>query len=220
MNGTLESAKALAAAVAVAPRDKVDVAVCPPFVHLPAVLAVVGGLPVGGQDCHAEPKGAFTGSVSAVMLAELGCKYVIVGHSERRHGLGETSDMVKAKAAAALAAGLTPIVCVGETLAERESGQAEAVVLAQLKGSLPAAGYVVAYEPSWSIGTGKPATPEDIAKMHLFVRQYIGNARLLYGASVKPQNSAIILAIPNVDGLLVGGASLVAADFLAILSCS
>ena len=176
---------------------------------------------VGAQDCHAKEKGAHTGDVAAAMLKDCGASYVILGHSERRADHGETDAMVKAKAMAALAAGLVPIVCVGETLAQREAGQALAVVHGQIAGSLPdgfvGAGGVVAYEPVWAIGTGKVPSEEDIAAVHAAMRAQVGGTtRLLYGGSMKPSNAAAILALPNVDGGLIGGAALVAADFLAI----
>jgi triosephosphate isomerase len=224
MHGSLEAATALASDVAAgAPDLKAELLVCPPFPYLVTVAAALAGKEVGlgAQDCHAEAKGAHTGDVAAVMLKDVGCAYVILGHSERRANHGETDAQVRAKAEAALAAGLTPIVCVGETLAEREAGRAEAVVSAQLAGSVPEgfvdAGGVVAYEPVWAIGTGKTPTEADIAAMHATMRGLVGKTtRLLYGGSVKPGNAAAILALPNVDGALVGGASLVAADFLAI----
>jgi triosephosphate isomerase len=182
---------------------------------------------IGGQDCHAETKGAFTGDVAAGMLADLGCRYVIVGHSERRALHGETDAMVRAKAKAAVAAGITPIICVGETLAERDSGHAEAVVRTQVLGSVPdgiAAGVlVVAYEPIWAIGTGRVASLGDIVAMHATIRSAFAEKTsdseeglVLYGGSVKPSNAAEILALDLVDGALIGGASLDAADFAAI----
>lgn len=225
MNGTLAEAESRAHAMA-AERAGAKLVICPPFVHIPAVAAAVSGsmVAVGGQDCHWEAKGAFTGDISADMLAELGCSFVIVGHSERRHGRGEDDSMVQRKAAAAAAAGLTPIICVGETLDERETGNAVAVVRRQLSGSLPEGGksYVVAYEPVWAIGTGKNASTDDVAKMHAAIRAEVSALRpgasvsILYGGSVKPNNAAALLALKDVDGLLVGGASLVPADFMAI----
>ena len=233
MNGTAREAAGLADAVrqgAGAVTGAVDLLVCPPFVHIHAASAAIAFQPiaVGAQDCSPEEKGAHTGDVSAPMLADAGCAYVILGHSERRADHGETDALVKAKAEAAIAAGLVPIVCVGESLAQREAGEAESVVAGQIAGSLPdgftAAKGVVAYEPVWAIGTGKTPTEADIAAMHARMRQELvarfGEAgqgtRLLYGGSVKPSNAKAILALPHVDGALVGGASLVAADFLAI----
>ncbi|MCW8084910.1 triose-phosphate isomerase [Sabulicella glaciei] len=207
-----------------------DLLVCPPFLHIQAVVSAVQGsaVAVGGQDCHAAAKGAHTGDVSAAMLRDAGATHVILGHSERRADHGETDAGVRAKTEAALAVGLTPIVCVGETEAQRLAGEAERVVETQLSGSLPdgfaEAGGVVAYEPVWAIGTGRTPTEDDIAAIHGAMRRVLvgrfGKAaegtRLLYGGSVKPGNAAAILALPHVDGALVGGASLVAADFLAI----
>ena len=176
---------------------------------------------VGGQDCSAETAGAYTGDISAPMLADAGASYVILGHSERRQGHGETDAMVAAKATAAHAAGLVAIICVGETEAEREAGKQLDVVAAQVKGSLPPGAKpentVIAYEPIWAIGTGKTATAEDVRAMHAHLRALAGEGmRLLYGGSVKPANAGEILHTDNVDGVLVGGASLVAADFVAI----
>ena len=208
----------------------VDVAICPPFTLLSAMHAQCGDLSVGGQDCHTENSGAFTGSIAAPMLVDAGASLVIVGHSERRDGLGETSALVKEKAEAALAAGLNVIVCVGEALAVREAGDAESFVLTQIRESLPAsiaenAGRVaVAYEPIWAIGTGRTASLEDIAAMHHAIRTALGAqadiVRVLYGGSVSPDNAADILRVDNVDGALVGGASLTAAKFLPIVAAA
>ncbi len=212
-----------------------DLLVCPPAQLLIPVGEALAGGPVqlGGQDCHAESSGAHTGDISAPMLADTGCSHVIAGHSERRSDHGESDAEVRAKAAAAAAAGLVPIVCLGETEAERAAGRALAVIESQLRGSLPggggtgaaAAGPVVAYEPVWAIGTGKTATAGDIAEAHGHIRgllrEILGRAagdsvRILYGGSVKPDNAAEILAVDDVDGALVGGASLKADDFWAI----
>jgi triosephosphate isomerase len=228
MNGLRAEAVSLARAI----RDGAgglgcEVMLCPPFTALAAVAEILTGSAValGGQDCHAEVSGAFTGDISAAMLADLGCGAVILGHSERRQGHHETSLQVRAKALAAIAAGLLPIVCVGETKAERDAGAAQAVVCAQVAESLPDgfAG-VLAYEPIWAIGTGVTATEEDVISMHAAIRKALiarlGKAgrevRILYGGSVKPDNAAALLAVAEVGGALVGGASLVAADFLAI----
>ena len=207
-----------------------ELAVCPPATLLAqAAWKLKGGkLSLGAQDCATEPSGAFTGDISAPMLKDAGTAYVIVGHSERRTLHHETDAIVLAKAEAALRAGLTAIVCVGETKAEREAGQAIPVVSRQLRGSLPPGGgpesVVVAYEPVWAIGTGLTATPADVAEMHQAIRTLLGEiygppgarVRILYGGSVKPANARELLALDNVDGALVGGASLKAADFLAI----
>ncbi|WP_200305696.1 triose-phosphate isomerase [Paracraurococcus ruber] len=235
MHGTLRDAAALAEAVrAGAAGTGVELLVCPPFPYIHMVAAAMLGqrVAVGAQDCHAAAKGAHTGDVAAPMLADIGARYVILGHSERRADHAETDAAIRAKAEAALAAGLTPIICVGESEAQRLAGDAEAVVTAQLAGSLPEgfarAGGVVAYEPVWAIGTGRTPTEPDIAAIHAAIRadlvRRFGGAgeglRILYGGSVKPANAAAILALPHVDGALVGGASLVAADFLAIAAAA
>ncbi len=207
---------------------KADVLVCPPATLLAAFAAVAGAVGTGGQDCHAKPFGAHTGDLSAEMLADAGARAVIVGHSERRQDHRESNGEVRAKAEAARRAGLVAIVCVGETRAEREAGQALDVVRGQLEGSIPdgatAADLVVAYEPVWAIGTGLTPTNEDIAEMHAALRAALAarfgvegeGVRLLYGGSVKPENAREILSVPDVDGALVGGASLKAGSFLAI----
>jgi len=207
-----------------------ELAVFPPATLIAqAALALKGGaLSLGGQDCSPEPGGAFTGDISAAMLKDAGATYVIVGHSERRTYHHETDDLVRAKAEAALEVGLIPIVCVGETLAERERGEQAAVVVRQLRRSLPSGGtsetVVIAYEPVWAIGTGRTPTPEDVAIVHNGIRALLvevggppaAKTRLLYGGSVKPSNCGELLSLDNVDGALVGGASLKAAEFLAI----
>jgi triosephosphate isomerase (TIM) len=203
--------------------------ICPPATLVDGMAKPLAGLgvAVGGQDCHPEGKGAFTGEISAAMLKDAGATYVIVGHSERRAMHGETDAIVRAKAEAALHHGLTPIICVGETLAEREAGQADAVVTGQIGGSVPdgidGASLVVAYEPVWAIGTGRAATLDDIAAMHHVIRESLAGKSaeadkglILYGGSVKPSNAAEILALDLVDGALIGGASLDAGDFMAI----
>ena len=204
-----------------------DLMVCPPFTALEAVGAVLRGsrVALGGQDCHAAPHGAHTGDVAAEMLADLGCAAVIVGHSERRHAYGEASLQVRAKAQAAVRAGLMPVICVGETEAERNAGAAVAVVRAQVAESVPDgfAG-VLAYEPVWAIGTGRTPTEQDVADMHAAIGaalvRRLGAAgesvRILYGGSVKADNAAGLLAVPGVGGALVGGASLEAPAFLRI----
>jgi triosephosphate isomerase len=205
-----------------------DLLICPPATLLWMVgQAIAGtGIALGGQDCHPAPKGAFTGDLSAEMLADAGCTHVILGHSERRHGHGETDALVRDKIGAARRAGLVPVVCVGETLAQRRAGEAVATVAAQLEGSLPEpvgerGHLVVAYEPVWAIGTGLSAGIDDIAAMHAAIRARLGpDTRILYGGSVNPGNAAAILAVADVDGALVGGASLDAAAFWAIaLGC-
>ena len=207
-----------------------ELLVCPPATLIAqAAWRIKGGeLSLGAQDCSAEPGGAFTGDISAAMLKDAGAQYVIVGHSERRTFHNETDELVRAKAEAALKAGLIPIVCVGETQAEREAGEQAAVVIRQLRGSLPAEAasetVVVAYEPLWAIGAGLTATPKDIVVVHNGIRALLadtygpagGKIRLLYGGSVKPGNCGELLTLDNVDGALVGGASLKATEFLAI----
>lgn len=235
MNLDRAQAKTLAAAVAKrAPEaGAADLVLCPPAVYLDAVAAAVASSPValGGQNVHEKATGAFTGEVAPPMLVDLGCRYVIVGHSERRTLFGETDAIVNGKAKAALAAGLTPIVCVGETLEEREAGRTGDVVAGQVRGSLaglpPAdvAGLVIAYEPVWAIGTGKVATPEQAQEVHALIRRVVGEltsgdvagrVRIQYGGSVKPDNAADLAAQADIDGALVGGASLKADDFLGI----
>jgi triosephosphate isomerase len=204
-----------------------EAAVFPPF----PLLAAFAGAPLalGGQDCHDKPEGAFTGSVSAPLLADLGCRYALVGHSERRHGLGETDAAVRAKAAAAIAAGLAPVICLGETLAEREAGRTLAAVERQLQDSLPdgAATLAIAYEPVWAIGTGRVPTLDDIAAVHRALRARLialradgAAVRILYGGSVKPDNARAILGAAEVGGLLVGGASLDGKGFAAIVAAA
>ncbi len=225
MNGL--RADAVALATALRGGAACDMLVCPPTTLLAAVAEALAGsvVMVGGQDCHPEPSGARTGDVSAPMLRDAGAGWVIVGHSERRLGYGESNALVQEKARAAIAAGLIPIVCVGETEQQRLTGHAEAVVAAQIDGSVPPgfAG-VVAYEPVWAIGTGRTASEDNVVAMHRCIRsqlvETLGEAgaglRILYGGSVKPAGAATLLALPGVGGALVGGASLVAADFLAI----
>jgi triosephosphate isomerase len=209
---------------------KVDLLVCPPATLVMMFVSAAHGskVAIGGQDCHAEPTGAFTGDVSAEMLADAGATAVIVGHSERRTYHGESDGMVRSKALAAGRAGLMAIVCVGETKDQRTSGRTLDVVGGQLAGSLPNAvvpeGVAVAYEPVWAIGTGLTPTPADVAEVHRFIRERLvtrfGEAgqeiRVLYGGSVKPSNASELLNVANVDGALVGGASLKADDFLGI----
>ena len=201
-------------------------AVCPSFPYLAQVAEQLSGSPValGAQNVSEHAHGAFTGEVSAAMLVELGCRYVIVGHSERRQLYGETDAQVAAKFAAAGKAGLTPILCVGEALGEREAGQTQSVVARQLDAVLQKRDFgdaVLAYEPVWAIGTGRNATPEQAQQVHAFLRKKLSaHTRILYGGSVKPQNAAALFAMPDVDGGLIGGASLVAEDFLGILKAA
>jgi triosephosphate isomerase len=207
-----------------------DLMICPPATLLSLFAAAADGsaITVGAQDCHSEPAGAFTGDISAEMLKDAGARAVIVGHSERRTYHQETDALVRGKALAAARAGLTAIVCVGETRAQRQAGEALEVIGGQLKGSLPDYGstdtLIVAYEPVWAIGTGLTPTSDDVAEVHAFVRNQLVSRyeregsviRILYGGSVKPANAAELMALPNVSGALVGGASLNADEFLAI----
>ncbi|HEV3121898.1 MAG TPA: triose-phosphate isomerase [Isosphaeraceae bacterium] len=214
---------------------EVRVVLCPPAVFLHRIDEVLEGSPIGlgAQNMHWQADGAYTGEISGAMLNDAGCTHVILGHSERRHGLGETDNQVNQKLKAALAASLIPIVCIGETREEREAGRTEEVVGRQLSGSLagvsadPMGGTVLAYEPVWAIGTGLTATPEQAQEVHAFIRRRLaavfGTATacrviVQYGGSVKPDNAQALLGCPDIDGSLVGGASLKAADFLAIVS--
>lgn len=236
MNGlaaSLDEARAVAAAIDGRP-PAARVAICPPATLISRLAEAVGGtgVEIGGQDCRAEQAGAFTGDVAAEMLADAGARLVILGHSERRAGYGETDALVAAKAGAAHRAGLEPIVCVGETLAEREAGRTLAVVTGQVRGSLPEilAGnaFSVAYEPVWAIGTGLTPTLDQIEEVHVAIRAVLvelfgdhgKGVAILYGGSVKPSNAAEILRLKDVGGALVGGASLKAADFLGIIEAA
>ncbi len=236
MNTDLVSARSLAAALKASPgNSKVEVGACPPFVYLSAVSDVLKGsnVSLGAQDVYFEADGAFTGEISAAMLLDVGCAYAIAGHSERRHVIGETDDLVNRKVRAALAAGLKPILCVGELLEEREKGSTEDVVSRHVVEGLKevtaaaAAKVVVAYEPVWAIGTGKTATPEQANEVHVFIRGLLGNMfgsetasaiRIQYGGSVKPENAFELMSQSEVDGALVGGASLKADSFAKIIS--
>lgn len=233
MNGTGAALSELSALIAVHPHPSCEMLICPPapLIHRAAALVQGSALAIGGQDCHANETGAHTGDVSAAMLAEAGATHVIVGHSERREDHGESDAQVCAKAQAAIAADLVAIICVGESLAQREGGQTLQVIGAQLAGSVPdqatGANTVIAYEPIWAIGTGKVPTLTEIAEVHDFIRAELttrfgaecaGAVRLLYGGSVKPGNAAEIFAVSNVDGALVGGASLKATDFSPIVA--
>jgi len=230
MNGSLAALAELDAIAAVAAKQpRVDVAICPPFTLIAPAAARAPALAIGAQDCHAADKGAHTGCISAAMLREAGARLAIVGHSERRTDQHETDEEVRAKAGSAIAAGLIAIVCVGETEAQRDAGDAVAVVERQLDGSIPPgstdAALVVAYEPVWAIGTGRTPSTNDVAQMHAAIRaklvellgEHGAGVRILYGGSVKPDNAQELLSVPDVDGALVGGASLTAAQFVPII---
>lgn len=234
MNGTRASASAIRTLLEdlePSVSNRIDVVVCPPSTLIREFYALTTGsaVAIGGQDCHPAAFGAHTGDISAEMLKDAGASWVILGHSERRQNHGETDALVREKVDAALRSRLMAMICVGESLEQRESGEASSVVKEQLIGSLPAKALaqniVVAYEPIWAIGTGKSATPDDIAKMHAMIRQTLRETqgaegegiRILYGGSVKPSNAKEILAIDDVDGALVGGASLKADEFIEII---
>ena len=234
MNGTLAGAQDLIKGVAAGIGDlpqRCDLLVCPPMIHMQVVKDFIraAGLQVafGAQDCASTANGAFTGDISAEMLKDAGCAYVIVGHSERRQYHNETDSVIAAKAASAHAQGLTAIICVGEKESERTAGFEKEVVEGQLKASIPASATadntVIAYEPVWAIGTGKTATTEDVREMHKFIRSQLkekladsAKVRILYGGSVKPDNAQSLFSVDNVDGALIGGASLKADKYLAI----
>lgn len=231
MNGSLAMVAELTQAVVSKAQELDDVCdflLCPPAVYIRDVtrFAQSSAVQVGGQDCSCEESGAYTGEVSAAMLRDTGCDYVILGHSERREHHKETSALVAAKAEQALRHNLTPIICIGESENERTRGKEKTVVGQQIDESLPAAlseNIVIAYEPVWAIGTGKSATPDDIADMHQFIREKLQEKladsamiRILYGGSVKPGNATELFSVPDVDGALIGGASLKADQFLAI----
>jgi triosephosphate isomerase (TIM) len=231
MNGLRADGVALARALVerAGEHPACDLVLCPPATLLMAVADVIRGGPIalGGQDCHGEAKGAHTGDISAAMLRDAGCRYVILGHSERRSDHHESDALVRAKVTAALAAGLVPILCVGETAEERDRGEALTVVARQLGWSLPdglgGKPLVIAYEPVWAIGTGRTPTTENVAAVHAHIRRALAGkvadpaaTPILYGGSVKPGNAGELLSVAHVDGALVGGASLVADDFWAI----
>jgi len=214
--------------------EKIDVAVVPPFVYLPAVVAAVAStrIAVGAQDVYFEQKGAYTGEISAAMLKDIGCTYAICGHSERRHVIGETDELVNKKVTAAINGGLLPIFCVGELIEQRKADKTDEVVTEQIKKGLAGlsaekvSAVTIAYEPVWAIGTGLTATPQQAQEVHVLIRRLISQMydeqlareiRIQYGGSAKPENAAELLAQPDVDGLLVGGASLKADDFVAII---
>jgi len=231
MNGTRASLSEIEALTAAHPAPEVDILICPPATLLAqaASLAAGSAVTIGAQDCHAAPSGAHTGDLSAPMLADAGATAVILGHSERRENHLETNELVSDKARTAQAAGLISVVCLGETLAQRDAGQASAAVVRQLTGSVPdaadAENVLVAYEPLWAIGTGRTAEPAAIAEMHGVIRESLAGRfadgagiAILYGGSVKADNAGPIMALADVDGVLVGGASLDAAHFDAIYS--
>jgi triosephosphate isomerase len=231
-----ESATLIDAVLGGIASDTVQCVLCPPFVYLHEAWRMLrsGAVALGAQNVCAEAQGAFTGEVSAAMLKDVGCEYVLVGHSERRAMYGEDNSLVARKFAAALGRGLTPILCVGEQLAEREAGRTEEILGAQLEaviglcGAPAFAGAVVAYEPVWAIGTGRTATPEQAQETHRFIRQQLAardakiaaDLRILYGGSVKAGNARDLFAMPDVDGGLIGGASLKADEFLAIIAAA
>jgi triosephosphate isomerase len=232
MHGTRASVDSLLQGIVKSmPAGGAEVAVCPTYVHLSQALELCAGsaVAVGAQDCSHMASGAYTGEVAADMLVDMGCQWVILGHSERRQYHAESDNLVAAKLGAAITAGIRPIVCVGETREQREEGEAETIVASQLRGALDGqgnlAGLVVAYEPVWAIGTGLTASPDEAQAMHAFIRTCLADVagieaddtRLLYGGSVKATNAAELFAQQDIDGALVGGAALDAGDFLAIV---
>jgi len=236
-HSSVELAGAVAAGTTGTAGESVDVALIPPFVYIPAVVRALSHarIAVGAQDLYFEAKGAFTGEISAAMLKDIGCTYVLCGHSERRHVIGETDELVSKKVAAAISGGLLPILCVGEKLDERQAEQTHQVVERQLKAGLAELGpektsaVTIAYEPVWAIGTGLTATPQQAQQVHSFIRELLADMfdseladeiRIQYGGSVKPDNAAELMSQPDVDGLLVGGASLKADDFVAIIKAA
>ncbi|HON90978.1 MAG TPA: triose-phosphate isomerase [Sedimentisphaerales bacterium] len=234
---SVELAKGVAQGALGLAGEKVDVAVIPPFVYLASVVKAVSssGVAVGAQDLYIEPKGAFTGEISPNMLKDVGCTYVLCGHSERRHVLGESDEFVGKKVTAAISAGLLPILCVGELLSERDAGQTEAVVARNLKAGLAGlsadkmAAVTIAYEPVWAIGTGRTATPQQAQEVHVFIRALLAqmysatlaeDTRILYGGSANAANAKELMGQKDVDGLLVGGASLKVEDFVKIIQAA
>jgi triosephosphate isomerase len=234
---SVDLAKRLADGASDAAGHSVTVAVCPPFVYLQAVTKILNGssISVGAQDLYFEPDGAFTGEISVSMLKDIGCTYCLCGHSERRHVIGETDELINKKVTAAIKGGLLPILCVGELLEERKAGKTNEVVTRHIEKGLAglslekAEAVTIAYEPVWAIGTGLTATPQQAQEVHIFIRNLLGKMydkkaanemRILYGGSVKPSNTAELMAQPDVDGVLVGGASLKAEDFLGIIQAS
>ena len=230
----VELAEGIASGATETASAKATVAVFPPFVYLQSVIKALGSssISVGAQDVYFEPNGAFTGEISTSMLKDIGCTYCLCGHSERRHVIGETDELINKKLAAAIAGGLLPILCVGELLAEREASKTNDVVSRQLESGLAGlseekvSAITIAYEPVWAIGTGLTATPQQAQEVHEFIRKLLANMysdelaggiRIQYGGSAKPDNAADLMAQPDIDGLLVGGASLKADAFLAII---
>ena len=236
MHGSRTQADALVQAIAAAAGSSCDVAVFPPAPYLSELIAITagGGLAIGAQDCSEHAQGAYTGEIAASMLADIGCRFVLVGHSERRQYHAESNTCVAAKFAQAQSAGLIPILCVGETLQQREAGQTEQVIAAQMDAVVESSGIkafaqaVIAYEPVWAIGTGLTASPAQAQSVHAFIRGKLlredatisNSVRILYGGSVKPANAVELFAEPDVDGGLIGGAALVATDFLAICAAA
>lgn len=236
-HSAVELAEGLASGSSDVAGHDVDVAVYPPFVYLPAVIraASTSSIGVGAQDVYFEQNGAYTGEISTAMLKDIGCTYVLCGHSERRHVLGENDELINKKVAAAISGGLLPTLCVGELLEERKANQTTEVVTRQLKAGLEGlnegkvAAVTIAYEPVWAIGTGLTATPEQAQEVHAMIRDLLGQMygkelaaelRIQYGGSAKPGNAAELMSQPDVDGLLVGGASLKVDDFVGIIQAS
>jgi triosephosphate isomerase len=233
----VELAEAIVSKTSAAAKKGVHVAVCPPFVYLPSVIDALrqSGVAVGAQDVYYEKDGAFTGEISTAMLKDVGCSYVLCGHSERRHVIGETDELINKKVTAAIMGGILPIFCVGELLEDRKASKTEEVVTRQIKKGLAGlsvekvSAVTVAYEPVWAIGTGLTATPQQAQEVHSMIRGLLeqmydaklaAGTRILYGGSVKPSNAAELMHQDDIDGLLVGGASLKADDFVAIIQAA
>ncbi len=231
---SIELAESIASGSLEITGEKVHVAVIPPFVYIPAVVKALStsSIAVGAQDIYTEPEGAFTGEISALMLKDIGCNYALCGHSERRHVIGETDELINKKVSASISGGLLPILCVGELLEERQAGRTNEVVTRQINSDLAglsaekASAVTLAYEPVWAIGTGQTATPQQAQEVHALIRKLLGEMygnqlaeeiRILYGGSAKPDNAADLMHQPDINGLLVGGASLNADDFIAII---
>jgi len=241
MNTDSHSSVALAKAIVAGSQqlagERAKILLCPPFVYIPAVVQAVSAsrVAVGAQDMYFEQKGAFTGEISAAMLKDIGCSYVLCGHSERRHVIGEPDELINKKVSAAISGGLMPILCVGELIEERKANKTDEVVTRQIKKGLAglseakASAVIIAYEPVWAIGTGLTATPQQAQEVHAMIRKLLAelysedlaeNIHILYGGSVKPDNAGELMKQPDIDGLLVGGASLKADDFLEIIRAS